>query len=149
MDQNPLYHRKVPMHDPPTIDPVLQRHRTYIYVNLAWYLGFIGLMALGMFAALPYLASQPDLGVTTEVIATLGWTIKGMTIYGIVMFAGNFYLLTPQFNPKWWTLALINIGLGMTTCFLAPFCFKLASDWNQPEVKQRFGVPTPNDPTKR
>lgn len=149
MDQNPVYHRDCNMDETHALPQALKSHRTYIYINLAWYVGFIGLMALGMFAALPWLGRQPDSGFSTEVMATLGWTIKGMTIYGIVMFAGNFYLLTPQFNPKWWTLALVNIGLGMTTCVLAPFCFKLASEWNQPDVKQRFGVPTPNDPTKR
>jgi hypothetical protein len=149
MDQNSLYHRKFTMDDSPAVAQALSHHRTYIYVNLAWYVGFIGLMAVGMFVSLPWLGAQPDVDMSPEVLTSLGWGIKGLTIYGVVMLAFNLYLLTPLYNAKWWTLALVNIGLGMTTCVLAPFCFKLATEWNHPEVKQAFGVPQSADPTKR
>lgn len=120
----------------------LKRHRTYVLLNMGWYALYVGFLTLVFLAGLPQLAGQLD----ANAISQIGWLLKGVAVFGILMFMFNLYLLTPQYDIKWWTLAFVNIGFGVSTCILAPYCIILGQQWNADEIKAAFNVPTRNDP---
>jgi hypothetical protein len=118
------------------VERAIKQYRVYCYINLAWYALLI-ILCIGMAIALKDGNPAPDV-LPEDQIPTLRGTMVGMAIYGWIFFALTLFLMKPVRTTKWWMGSFINICLGVSTCFLAPFCIPMAIRWNSKEVRDHF-----------